>query len=345
MWKTYITGMVWLITLGMVVAGQTASSGSSEIDYQKMGDSLLRAILRGALDDYRPILTESATGTLTRETVAKIGAELTARYGQLLHLGAGEHQKTDQFHRVLFQCTFAKGATTMIIVLENETKVAGIIFPDVPLPKPNRQPPATPRPAVADRSQPAIKSHLRLPFTGKWKVVNSGKDSGRNRHASSRAERFGYDFILVGIDDRSFRTTGKKSEDYYAYEKEALAPAAGVIVQVINGIEDNLIGQTNLYNPLGNLVVIDHQNGEFSVLAHLAKGSLRVKERQKVKAGDPLALCGNSGDSPEPHLHYHLQDHARLSQANGLQIIFENYYSGNKPVEKGIPELNELVAN
>lgn len=52
----------------------------------------------------------------------------------------------------------------------------------------------------------------------------------------------------------------------------------------------------------GNYVVIRHENGLETVYAHLSK--VEVKLNQNVKAGEIIALGGNTGRSTGPHLHF-----------------------------------------
>lgn len=52
----------------------------------------------------------------------------------------------------------------------------------------------------------------------------------------------------------------------------------------------------------GYYVVIRHDNGMETVYGHLSK--FLVKPDQRVKAGDPIALGGNTGRSTGPHLHF-----------------------------------------
>src|SRR5579862_4793597 len=96
------------------------------------------------------------------------------------------------------------------------------------------------------------KTELRLPFTGEWLVLWGGRMLAQNRHASSPDQRFAYDF---GVKDGSCEG------------RAVLAPGAGTIADVIDTVADS----TNL----GDYVVIDHGNGEFSFLAHLRHGSVR----------------------------------------------------------------------
>ena len=75
----------------------------------------------------------------------------------------------------------------------------------------------------------------------------------------------------------------------------------------------------------GNVVVIGHGYSEFSYLAHLQAGSVSVEEGQMVKRGQQIALVGNSGHSPGPHLHYHFQDGPSLFVDRGVPVQFYNF--------------------
>jgi murein DD-endopeptidase MepM/ murein hydrolase activator NlpD len=56
----------------------------------------------------------------------------------------------------------------------------------------------------------------------------------------------------------------------------------------------------------GNGVVIDHGGGWETQYCHLARGSLRVKQGQAVRAGEPIARVGLSGQTEFPHVHLRL---------------------------------------
>ena len=81
----------------------------------------------------------------------------------------------------------------------------------------------------------------------------------------------------------------------------------GILSQVVDDIEDNIIGIPNIKENWGNTVIIRHNNFLFSSLSHLNKNSVAVKPGDKVSQGDLLGKCGNSGRSPYPHLHFQLQ--------------------------------------
>jgi murein DD-endopeptidase MepM/ murein hydrolase activator NlpD len=74
----------------------------------------------------------------------------------------------------------------------------------------------------------------------------------------------------------------------------------------------------------GNCVVIDHGNGEWSFLAHMKRGSVKVKKGDRVVQGQVVGQLGNSGATTGPHLHYHLMDGPKILLSDGLPARFEN---------------------
>ncbi|WP_085716188.1 peptidoglycan DD-metalloendopeptidase family protein [Pseudomonas sp. B28(2017)] len=75
----------------------------------------------------------------------------------------------------------------------------------------------------------------------------------------------------------------------------------------------------------GNFVRVLHDDGTMGVYLHLKKGSVCVREGQRVKVGSALALSGNTGNSTGPHLHFVVQRNTGL----GLVSI---PYQFNQPV-------------
>jgi murein DD-endopeptidase MepM/ murein hydrolase activator NlpD len=102
-----------------------------------------------------------------------------------------------------------------------------------------------------------------------------------------------------------------------------LAPANGMVTDVINGVRDNKPGSMNPYSAMGNTVVIEHRKDEVSVLSHFKLGSIAVKVGDKVKKRQVIGLCGNSGNSSEPHLHYHLQNNPVIQDGLGIKCFFQ----------------------
>lgn len=97
-------------------------------------------------------------------------------------------------------------------------------------------------------------------------------------------------------------------------------------------------------NPPGNHVIIDLGNKEFALLAHLQQDSVSVSEGDEVRPGQPVGLCGNSGNTSEPHLHFHVQDSNKFGKGNGKPVFFHNYFSNGRPVQRGEPVRGEIIS-
>jgi murein DD-endopeptidase MepM/ murein hydrolase activator NlpD len=75
---------------------------------------------------------------------------------------------------------------------------------------------------------------------------------------------------------------------------------------------------------MGNCVIIDHGNSEYSVVAHMQLGSVAVKVGERVAAGQVIGKLGNSGSSFGPHLHYQLQSGPQLFQGQSLPFRLQD---------------------
>ena len=128
---------------------------------------------------------------------------------------------------------------------------------------------------------------------------------------------------MVGSDSKTYKTDGRTNEDYYAFGKELIAPCDGEIVLAVDGIKDNIPGNKNPAFLTGNTVIIKTANMEYLVFAHFKQGSVRVRQGQKVKRGDLLGLGGNSGNSTEAHLHFHIQNVEDMQEAVGIKCYFD----------------------
>lgn len=190
------------------------------------------------------------------------------------------------------------------------------------------------------------RARLRLPFDGEWFVVWGGRSLDQNQHAASPDQRFAYDFV-VRRDGATHRGDGRTLSDYHCFERPILAPAAGTVVVADDGLPDQPIGSTDRAHPAGNHVVLDLGGGEFALLAHLEQGSIAVARGARVVPGQVLGRCGNSGNTSEPHLHFHLQDRARFGAADaaGLPAAFVDYLADGEPVARGEPVRGQVVAS
>ena len=144
---------------------------------------------------------------------------------------------------------------------------------------------------------------LYVPFWGEW-TVTQGHD-GKHTHKGEWGKAF--DFMIQDDDGKTYAGDGQFCEDYYSYNKPILAPADGYVEEIIDYVDDNEIGKVNTTSNWGNTIIIRHLSGLYTQMSHLKKGTFRVEKGQYVRRGDMVALCGNSGRSPEPHLHFQVQ--------------------------------------
>ncbi len=186
------------------------------------------------------------------------------------------------------------------------------------------------------------RAALQLPFEGSWYVLWGGRSYEDNRHTPVPDMRYAMDvFIVKGTG--TFTGAGTRNDDYFAWGQPMLAPGAGRVVAVVSGVPDNAPDAPRPGSLYGNFITIDHGTGEYSLLGHLQKDSVRVKVGDSVVAGEVIARCGNSGMSTEPHLHYQLMDDEDWKRAYGLPAQFLGYVANGRTVARGEPRRTEVI--
>ena len=169
-----------------------------------------------------------------------------------------------------------------------------------------------------------------LPFTGTWTVAQGGITPDTSHSWDIPNQRYAYDFIITDEEGRSHRGDGGRLNDYYCFGRDILAPKDGVVVDVRDGERDFPYPGSGMLDPLardarGNYVLIRHGPKEYSLLAHLQRGSIRVCPGEPVRQGQVVGRCGNSGHSTEPHLHFHVEDHPSFYFGAGIPVMFDGY--------------------
>ncbi len=162
-------------------------------------------------------------------------------------------------------------------------------------------------------------------------------------HFGNTRQRRALDLCAQNAKGQTHTSDGAKNTDYFVYGAPVVAAAAGTVLVVIDGVPDNDPPRMNRDIVPGNLIVIDHGNGEYAHYAHLVPGSARVRAGQRVKAGDVLGSVGNSGNSSEPHLHFHVQDGARIDEGAGVDVVFTNVVGDGAARDKHAPKRGERI--
>jgi murein DD-endopeptidase MepM/ murein hydrolase activator NlpD len=173
---------------------------------------------------------------------------------------------------------------------------------------------------------------------GEWLAANGPGNASGHRRAlipiagkAHIAQRFAIDWVQLREDGKTFTGDMLKNENYRCYGAEALAVADGIVAAIKDGIPQNVPGANSRAVPItletvgGNYVILDLGKGRFGFYAHLQPGSLRVKPGDRVRRGQVLGLVGNSGNSTEPHLHFHVSNGNSPLASEGLPYVFESF--------------------
>lgn len=167
---------------------------------------------------------------------------------------------------------------------------------------------------------PGNSSHHRVGLL----VIGGNARISRRLAIDWRKVREGANFAGDALDVHS----------YHAYGEQVFAVADGIVLSAKDGLPDNVPRTSRGFETAvpvtmetiaGNAITLDLGDGQFAFYAHLQPGSVRVKEGDRVKRGQPLGRIGNSGDSREPHVHFEVSDSPVLLAGEGLPYLIDRY--------------------
>ena len=206
----------------------------------------------------------------------------------------------------------------------------------------------------------ATRTVFRWPLKGgPWSVAGA---SFHGTHRWGVPEEFALDIVKAGANGSNFRDQGLRNEDFNAYDADVVAAAAGTVAGVVTGATElapmlrkageamqdyygrisaqqvkNLAGGEA--GIMGETVILDHGQSEYSVYAHLRPGSITVKPGDRVVAGQVIGRLGSSGNSTEPHLHFQVCDRPSALSCAALVPAFEGIEilnaDGPRPLQTG----------
>ena len=215
----------------------------------------------------------------------------------------------------LVRISAERGAWDFKITLDASDKISGLM---VTAPGPD----STAGAATGSTAVRRSRTPMQLPFRGEWFVFWGGDNEERQL-----PRLYGWPAPRRRSPDQRCRRP--LSQRHRPPQRRLLClrqgnpgRGPGTVVSAIDGVPDNEPGSMNPLLAVGNCLIIDHGSHEFAVYAHLKPDSLRVHRGDKVRGGQVLALCGNSGNSSEPHLHFHLQDKPTLQDGAGITPYF-----------------------
>ncbi len=165
-----------------------------------------------------------------------------------------------------------------------------------------------------------------LPFTGEWKVYQGFNDEWTHKGIWENA----VDFVIEDKSDKkNFENNGAILEDYYSFNKPVFSPITGTVIDAGDDLPDNQIGYIDRENKWGNYIIILSSSGFYVEISHLANKSIIVKQGDHIRAGQLIGRCGNSGHSPEPHIHMQCQNLPYIG-APAVPFFFSNCIINNK---------------
>ena len=139
-----------------------------------------------------------------------------------------------------------------------------------------------------------------------------GNSSLLNHHYALESQRYAVDIFKVAESADEVKDWKILSDDA-SLGQTIHSPCDGRVAYVEDSHPDNAKGATDAKNPAGNYLTIEVAPGRYVMFAHLKQKSLLVKPRDEVKLGQPIAQCGNSGNTSGPHVHMQVQTLPRFS--------------------------------
>ncbi len=122
-------------------------------------------------------------------------------------------------------------------------------------------------------------------------------------------------------------------ENYEIYHQEILSPCDGKVVEVADGLRNEMPWTGNYPYNVGNHVAI--LKGEVCVvLGHMQKGSIPVKAGDSVKTGEVIGKVGSSGMADQPHVHIQAMKvgEGSIWTWEGVPVLFD----GKNPVKNSL---------
>jgi len=192
---------------------------------------------------------------------------------------------------------------------------------------------------------PGAKIALDSPMKGVMCVVQGGNDPIINHHYTLESQRYALDIFKVAENMQQIRDW-KIMKDDGGFGQTVYSPCSGHIAHVESDHRDNERGRTDIGSVAGNYISIEVAKDRYVLLAHLKQNSPTVKVGDEVRAGDPIAQCGNSGNTSAPHVHIQVQSTPDFNyDCETFPIAFRHVQRGTKELENIEAKRNDLLLN
>ena len=292
-----------LILIAFLSIFNSANSQIEKDNYKQVSTKFVSFFNESKNDSIVAMFSSEMNAALPIGKFTQVSAGLKSQMGTIKKIRFVRLQSSS----ALYETTFDNAVLGMTISLNSKNEIAGLVF----------------KPYTEAKEIIRNTTKMKLPFKGEWSVTWGGDTKEQNYHVESVAQKNAFDILIKDEQGYTHKGKGESNEDYYAFGKELYAPCDGEVVLVVDGVKDNIPGVLNpIYIP-GNTVIIKTATGEYAFFAHFKQHSIVVKQGQKVSTGALLGLCGNSGNSSEAHLHFHLQNVEDMTKATGAKCYFD----------------------
>ena len=195
---------------------------------------------------------------------------------------------------------------------------------------------------------------VSFPLQGIYITPNTPGSKVPSHGTAGFGEEYAIDFVMVqenGLIKKPYRKSfveylfkGLDLTDFYGWGQTIHSPVSGTVIETEDGIEErnpvniladyaNTIKVTRDFIEhgapstaiTGNYVLIKTDQNVYALLAHLKKGSIKVKAGQTVNVHDEIGQLGHSGNSTMPHLHMQFMNSKDYRVAQGIPFVFESY--------------------
>ncbi|MGY5127832.1 M23 family metallopeptidase [Streptomyces nigrescens] len=196
--------------------------------------------------------------------------------------------------------------------------------------------------ATGSAPEPVV---IAAPVTGRWTALNSPADKVPSHGTRTYGQAYAIDIVAEPAPGArpgfGWWPLARGNADFPAFGAPLLAVADATVVHTDDRQRDHLSRTSWLAvgyfffvegavralggarRVVGNHVILDLGGGTYALYAHVRRGSLTVRPGDRVRAGQQLGQCGNSGNSTEPHVHFQLMDAADPEAADGLPFTWQ----------------------
>lgn len=184
------------------------------------------------------------------------------------------------------------------------------------------------------------------PLRGEWVALHTPGERVPSHGTDYLGQRYAYDFVRWAPEADLPYESGllrhlfgvQPAESFVCWDEPVYSVFDGEVTEAGDGRADRLrvnllcgLVSSGLFPPdateddlrplAGNYAIVEG-DAAVAFYAHLREGSLAIRPRDRVRAGDLLGRVGNSGNSTMPHLHFHLMDRPEIRSAEGVLCRF-----------------------